>query len=132
MSEVESLRTALKAAIIALDDWTNTYAPEFCDEERVKQAQNRLTEHGTLYYIATVVKQCSDALKGKEMNKLKVYDMVSIYQTGDLNLDDKQAQVVGFYGIESHGPLGVIIQPIPQIQGFDPCIVMTPSCLMKV
>ena len=62
-TELQSLRAALKTAIIALDDWTNTYAPEFCDEERVKQAQNRLTEYGTLYYIATVVKQCRDALK---------------------------------------------------------------------
>jgi len=61
--EGDALRNALKTAIIALDDWTNTYAPEFCDEERVKQAQNRLTEYGTLYYIATVVKQCRDALK---------------------------------------------------------------------
>ena len=60
----EALRAALKNAIIALDVWTSTFAPEFCDEERVKQAQNRLTEYGTLYYIANVVKQGRDALKG--------------------------------------------------------------------
>ena len=37
----EATEAALKSAILALDDWTNTYAPELCDEERVKQAQAR-------------------------------------------------------------------------------------------
>lgn len=60
----EATEAALKSAILALDDWTNTYAPELCDEERVKQAQARITEYGTLAYIATVVEQCRNALKG--------------------------------------------------------------------
>lgn len=61
--EVEQLRSALNAAVIALDDWTNLYASEFCDEERVREAQRRIDEYGTLYYIASVVKRSRDALK---------------------------------------------------------------------
>lgn len=56
-------REALGAAITALDDWSCITAPEFCNEERVKAANNRLHEHGTLHYIATVVEQCRQALK---------------------------------------------------------------------
>jgi hypothetical protein len=57
------LRKALDAAILALDDWTNSYAPEFCEEFRVKMARDRIIEHGTLWYIATVVEQCRKAKK---------------------------------------------------------------------
>lgn len=58
----EKLRAALEAAITALNDWTTTVAPEFCDEEAVKQAQRRLRKDGTLYYIATTIEQCKEAL----------------------------------------------------------------------
>lgn|SRR5690606_33651388 len=64
--EIEQLRSALNAAVIALDDWTNLYASEFCDEERVKEAQARIEQYGTLYYIASVVKKSRDALKDTE------------------------------------------------------------------
>ena len=53
--------SALDAAILALDDWINTYAPEFCDEVRVAEAKSRLYENGTLWYLANVVQQCSNA-----------------------------------------------------------------------
>jgi hypothetical protein len=66
--EKERLRSALQNAIIALDDWTNTYASEFCDEERVKEAHDRIAEYGTIGYIASVVKQCRDALENKEIS----------------------------------------------------------------
>lgn len=57
------LTNALDDAILAIDDCINVYAEEFCDEERVAQAHARLNEHGTLYYLATVVQQCRDARK---------------------------------------------------------------------
>jgi hypothetical protein len=57
----ESLRKALDAAILALDDWTNTYAADFCDEARVAEARARLSANGTVFYIATVVQQCTEA-----------------------------------------------------------------------
>jgi len=53
----------MQEAITALDDWTNIYAPELCNEERVKEAQNRINEYGTLAYIAAVVDNCHEALK---------------------------------------------------------------------
>ena len=59
----ESIQTALQSAIVALDDWACSYAPEMCDEERVKEAQARLSEYGTLYYIALTLEQCRKALK---------------------------------------------------------------------
>ncbi len=55
---------AIDTAIVALNDWLHVYAPEFCDEKRVVEAQNRLQEGGTLYYIATVLQKCRPALKG--------------------------------------------------------------------
>lgn len=58
-----SIQTALQSAIVALNDWMCIYAPEMCDESRVKDAYNRVYEGGTLYYIATVVEQCNNALK---------------------------------------------------------------------
>lgn len=67
--EIEQLRSALNAAVIALDDWTNLYASEFCDEERVKEAQARIEQYGTLYYIASVVKKSRDALKDTSWQK---------------------------------------------------------------
>ncbi len=56
------LRAALTRSVTALDDWLNTYAPEFCDEARVKEASKRLRERGTLAYIADVQEQNREAL----------------------------------------------------------------------
>lgn len=60
--ERTSMRTALQAAIIALDDWLNLSAPEFCNEDRVKEAQNRVYKEGTVSYISDVTAQCRRAL----------------------------------------------------------------------
>ena len=41
---------------IFLDDMINLYVPEFCDEERVKQAKERSSQHGgRLSYIANMI-----------------------------------------------------------------------------
>jgi hypothetical protein len=61
--ERNSVRTALQIAITALDDWTCTVAPEFCDPQRVAEALSRLMEGGTLSYIANTLEQCRKALK---------------------------------------------------------------------
>src|SRR5271165_2627938 len=49
------MREALEDAIVALDDWMNIYASEFCDADRVAEARKRLSQDGSLYYIATVL-----------------------------------------------------------------------------
>lgn len=50
--ELCRLRAALEIAAVALDDWTRTYAPEFCDSTKVEETHNRIAEMGTLAYIA--------------------------------------------------------------------------------
>ena len=57
------LREATKAAIVAIDDWVNIYAEEFCDPARVEEAKARINENGLLHYAATVLEQCRNALK---------------------------------------------------------------------
>lgn len=58
LQEVEAARAeavvALQRSMTALDDWINTYAPEFCKPERVEEARKRIWENGTLAYIAEV------------------------------------------------------------------------------
>ena len=126
--ENETLRSALKTAIIALDDWTHLYAPEFCDEERVNQAQIRLSEHGTLYYIADVVTQCRDALK--ETNDMfNVKDTVEFHSTGDHALDGKIGIVEGFYADKD---FLIVVFAHPHPVGYNSAIVITKHCLKKV
>lgn len=58
-----SLRAALERQTVALDDWLNTYAPEFCNKGRVREADVRIHAHGgTLAYIADVQEQARAAL----------------------------------------------------------------------
>lgn len=46
---------ALDASRVAIDDWLNTYAPDECNENRVKEARTRIFENGgTLAYIAQI------------------------------------------------------------------------------
>ena len=62
-AENKRLRDALDQSRIALDDWVNTYAPEFCDAARVEEARARIRQHGTLGYVATVQEQNRRALE---------------------------------------------------------------------
>lgn len=58
----QKLIETLNAAITALDDWTNTYASEFCDENRVAEARKRIKDNGgTVAYIADTVQLCKQA-----------------------------------------------------------------------
>lgn len=52
--EVETLRKALERSIVALDDWLNLHAPDECNDQRVKEARERISKAGTLAYIAEV------------------------------------------------------------------------------
>lgn len=65
-ADKETLHKALDAAILALDDLTNTYASEFCDETRVAEAKARLNDYGTVWYIANTVQTLA---KAKELLK---------------------------------------------------------------
>jgi hypothetical protein len=60
-TDKETLRDAIDAAILALDDWINTYAEDFCDEVRVAEAKARLNAQGTIAYLANTVQQCREA-----------------------------------------------------------------------
>lgn len=53
--QTRELKESLAEAVQGLDDWTATYAPEFCGHEMVQGAQNRLREYGTIAYIANIV-----------------------------------------------------------------------------
>ena len=65
-ADKEVLLAALNAAILALDDWTNVYASDFCNEARVEEAKARLNEYGTVWYIANTVQTLA---KAKELLK---------------------------------------------------------------
>ena len=66
-ARVGELEEALQASRIGLDDWLNQYASALCDEERVKEARERIADNrGTLAYIAQLQDQNRRALEGKE------------------------------------------------------------------
>lgn len=58
----EPLREALERSRLAIDDWLHSYAPEFCDEDSVAQTRSRISEKGTIGYIADVQKQNHETL----------------------------------------------------------------------
>lgn len=63
VAPANALRDALERSKTALDDWLNTYASEFCDEERVAEAGKRIMDGGgTLAYIADIQEQNRVAL----------------------------------------------------------------------
>jgi hypothetical protein len=62
-TDKEVLCKAIDAAILALDDWINTYAEDFCDEAKVAEAKARLNAQGTIAYLTDTVKQCREARK---------------------------------------------------------------------
>lgn len=64
--DVAKLREALIVAQTAINDWLHLYAGEFCDEERVKEAQERVGEGGTLWYIASVNQIIAEAISQAE------------------------------------------------------------------
>lgn len=71
-ARVGELEAALRASRIGLDDWLNQYASELCDEERVKEARERIADNGgTLAYIAQLQDQNRRALEGKEEHGTK-------------------------------------------------------------
>jgi len=53
---------ALKASIVALNDWLCTYAYDQCDDQSVAEARKRIGQYGTIGYIAQVQDQNRRAL----------------------------------------------------------------------
>lgn len=53
-ADYDKLLEALKQSMVAIDDWLNMFASEFCNEDRVKEAFERIKEKGTIGYIADV------------------------------------------------------------------------------
>ena len=53
---------ALRKAAIALDTWTNIYAPEFCSLAAVRAARKRIDGIGTLAFIAETRQVIREAL----------------------------------------------------------------------
>ncbi len=66
--QLKVLREAMETAIIAIDDFVNIYAEEYCDPGRVEEARQRMNENGTLYYASSILKQCKSALKENNEN----------------------------------------------------------------
>lgn len=59
-------REIIKSAVVALDDWILTYAPEWCDPEHVRTARERIYNNGgTLSYVATLREQLEHVLKNE-------------------------------------------------------------------
>lgn len=52
--EVETLRAALEASVVAIDDWLHTYAYDLCNPSDVTESRERIGEYGTLAYIAMI------------------------------------------------------------------------------
>ena len=67
------LKAALLRSMIALDDWLNTYADDQCDPKRVQEARDRISEFGTIGYIADVQEQNRKALAAADTKTAKEY-----------------------------------------------------------
>lgn len=63
MTREKQLKEALQNHVVALDDWLNLYASEFCDKVRVKEAYERIHRNGGhLAYIAKLQQAACEAL----------------------------------------------------------------------
>jgi hypothetical protein len=60
--EIAALQAALRRHMIVVDDWMHIYAPDMCDDDRVKEAQARAHSRGTLAYIAEAQDDARTAL----------------------------------------------------------------------
>ena len=67
-TRVGKLQGALMDSMVAIDDWLNTYAAELCDEQRVNEAVKRISQHGTIGYIAHVQAANREALEETTMS----------------------------------------------------------------
>ena len=56
------LLSALRRALLVIEDEVNIYAPEHCDAKRVAEAWARHAKGGTLAYYAGAIQQAREAL----------------------------------------------------------------------
>jgi len=62
--DIAELKLALSDSNIVLNDWMTTFASEFCFEETVKAAHERISNGGgTLMYIARRVEKNNKLIK---------------------------------------------------------------------
>ena len=52
--------------MVALDDWINIFAGEFCDRDRVEEAITRVSERGVIWYVADIQERKRSAVKWYE------------------------------------------------------------------
>jgi hypothetical protein len=65
-NEIDILKERLRISTQALDDWTTLAAPEYCNIDRVNEANKRVFSDGggLLNYIATIVSENHKLLRG--------------------------------------------------------------------
>lgn len=54
-SQLDEPRAILQSALLANSDWIQTYAPEFCDDDEVREARQRIAESGG--YLGYILEQ---------------------------------------------------------------------------
>jgi len=60
-------RKSIEESITALDDWILTYASEWCDENKVKEARERIYKNGgTIGYIAIIRDRLENVLGNED------------------------------------------------------------------
>lgn len=57
---------ALTEARHAMETWCAIYAPDECSPANVTKARERISEGGTLWYIANVTKKLDDAIASRK------------------------------------------------------------------
>lgn len=124
MNNRKEVVEALDTAIQVLNDWTCTYASDFCEDKHVDAAKKRINLYGTIAYIADAVQKCKEAKK--LFMKLVTHDRVKLFATGDTTLDGKTATIHGW-----HTPEYAIIM-LDEPIGRDTALVLSIYCLDKI
>ena len=62
-ARIAVLETALNQSFVAIDDWLHSYAPDHCNAQDVAETKKRLSEYGTLWYIASIQKKIRETLR---------------------------------------------------------------------
>lgn len=92
-----SIKEALERSIVVIDDWLNVYASELCNQDRVDEANHRISNAGgTLAYIANVQQQNRAALATLQPSGERREAIALDFHTGDETPDVKRGSYAGF------------------------------------